>query len=91
LKVAKRQTSLFVGFFTSRKMTFHGRILPRLIGNRTKKKCGNIFEIKFNDTIAVAARTGGKTYKIKKRKEKRDTTAVVLRTAIIDINFKFKF
>jgi len=52
-------------------MTFHDRILPRLIGNCTEKKCGDIFEIKFNDTIAVAAKTAVVRHtKLKKKKRK---------------------
>jgi len=53
-------------------MTFHGRILPRLIGNRTEKKYGGIFEIKFNDTIAVAARTVMVRHTKLKKEKKRE-------------------
>jgi len=42
---------------TSRKNTFDDRISPRLTENRIKKKHGDIFKIKCNNTTAIGVRT----------------------------------
>jgi len=34
-------------------MTFYDKISPWLTGNRIEKKCDDVFEIKYNDIIAV--------------------------------------
>jgi len=75
------------GYNTSRKITFHGRISPRLTGNRIEKKRGDIFEIKCNDTTAVVVDNHGciphETHKCLKLNIARDTTEVGARTAVV--------